>query len=162
MRIVVACRDSAIFDLAGGWISLLPEEKKCGVLNFFHELIVRAGITVAGRRRRLRGSSTAAASPCECKTAKQSSASGFGSAGEEFAPSKIEDHFRPESAYGVSRLRRRCGHRIFFAKSGALHAAAGFLIFHELLPNEAGTVIFRHEHGDAEVDAENVRVVPIG
>ena len=41
-----------------------------------------------------------------------------------------------------------------------LHPALGFLVLHKRIPHEAAAVIFRHQHGDAEIDAQYVRVVP--
>src|SRR5439155_14957281 len=45
-------------------------------------------------------------------------------------------------------------------KSRFLHCGLGFGIFHEGVPNEAAAMIFRHQHGDAKVDAQHVRVIP--
>src|SRR5213596_656982 len=45
-------------------------------------------------------------------------------------------------------------------KSRFLHCGLGFGIFHEGVPNEVAAMIFRHQHGDAKVDAQHVRVIP--
>src|SRR5437667_11090146 len=45
-------------------------------------------------------------------------------------------------------------------KSRFLHCGLGFGIFHEGVPNEAAAMIFRHQHGDAKVDAQHVRDIP--
>ena len=58
--------------------------------------------------------------------------------------------------YGVGRRR---GLVVFEPCLG--HAALGFGILHEGLPDEGGARIFRHEHGDAGVDADDVGVVPV-
>ena len=47
-------------------------------------------------------------------------------------------------------------------EAGAGHSADGFIVFHELLPDEAGTGIFGHQNGDAQIDAEYVGTVPVG
>ena len=47
-------------------------------------------------------------------------------------------------------------------KSNFLHRGLRFGILHEGVPNEAAAVVFRHQHGDAEIDAQHVRVVPTG
>src|SRR5437016_978588 len=46
-------------------------------------------------------------------------------------------------------------------KAGAGHSAFYVFVLHELLPHEAAAMIFRHQHGDAEVEAEHVAVVPV-
>jgi len=43
-----------------------------------------------------------------------------------------------------------------------LHRGLGFQIFHEGFPDKPGAVIFGHKHGDAEVNAEDILVVPAG
>ena len=45
------------------------------------------------------------------------------------------------------------------AKPGSLHGLLRFGILHELLPDETGAMIFRHQHGDAEIDGEIVGVI---
>jgi hypothetical protein len=47
-------------------------------------------------------------------------------------------------------------------EAGAGHSADGFVIFHELFPDETGAGIFGHQNGDAQIDAEHVRALPIG
>ena len=47
-------------------------------------------------------------------------------------------------------------------EAGAGHSADGFVIFHELFPDEAGTGIFSHQDGDAQVDAQHIGAVPVG
>src|SRR5215469_4869485 len=37
-------------------------------------------------------------------------------------------------------------------KPGPLHPTAGFRIFHESIPNEAGAEIFRHQHGNSRIN----------
>src|SRR5271165_1950697 len=47
-------------------------------------------------------------------------------------------------------------------EAGQVHGAIGFGVAHEGLPDEFGTEVFSHEDTDAEVDAEDVGVVPVG
>src|SRR5437879_4202550 len=41
-----------------------------------------------------------------------------------------------------------------------LHSSFDLFIFHEVLPHESRAVIFRHQHGDAEIDAKHICVIP--
>lgn len=43
-------------------------------------------------------------------------------------------------------------------KAGELHAAPRFGILHEGIPNKPGPQIFRHQHGDSRIDADDVGV----
>jgi hypothetical protein len=45
-------------------------------------------------------------------------------------------------------------------ESGALHRYGDFGILGEGLPDEAGAKVLGHENADAEVDAEDVGIVP--
>src|SRR5262249_42879104 len=45
-------------------------------------------------------------------------------------------------------------------KSRPVHPALRFLILHELFPYESRAVVFRHQHRNAQVYAENIGVVP--
>src|SRR5258708_18105690 len=45
-------------------------------------------------------------------------------------------------------------------ETSALHPALGLFIFHEVFPHESRAVIFRHQHGDAEIDAKHICVIP--
>src|SRR5882762_11217728 len=47
-------------------------------------------------------------------------------------------------------------------KSYFLHRRLRCGILHEGVPHETAAVIFRHEHSDAEVDAQDIRVIPTG
>src|SRR5205823_11814618 len=46
-------------------------------------------------------------------------------------------------------------------EAGAGHSAFHVFVLHKLFPHKAGAMIFRHQHGDSQVDAEDIRVVPI-
>ena len=46
-------------------------------------------------------------------------------------------------------------------KPGADHASFDVFIFHELFPHKTGTMIFGHEHGDAQIDAKHIGVIPV-
>src|SRR5690349_10829557 len=46
-------------------------------------------------------------------------------------------------------------------EAGAGHPAFYVFVLHELFPHKTGAMIFRHQHGDSEIEAEHVRVVPI-
>ena len=45
-------------------------------------------------------------------------------------------------------------------KARAFHSALSVFVLHELFPYEAGAVIFRHQHGDAEINTKDVGVTP--
>src|SRR5215471_11347411 len=45
-------------------------------------------------------------------------------------------------------------------KARAFHSALSVFVLHELFPYEAGAVIFRHQHGDAEINTKDVGVAP--
>ena len=47
-------------------------------------------------------------------------------------------------------------------EAGALHSEGNFGVAGEGFPDEAGAEIFGHQDADAEVDAEDVGVVPVG
>jgi hypothetical protein len=47
------------------------------------------------------------------------------------------------------------------AESAGLHGGDGFGVLHEGVPDEGAAKIFCHEDADAEVDAEDVGVVPV-
>src|SRR3989442_7525798 len=47
-------------------------------------------------------------------------------------------------------------------KSDFLHRRWRFGILHKCIPHEAAAVIFRHQHSDAEVDTQDIRVIPTG
>ena len=47
------------------------------------------------------------------------------------------------------------------AESAGLHGGDGFGVLHEGVPDEGAAKIFCHEDADAEVNAENVGVVPV-
>ena len=51
--------------------------------------------------------------------------------------------------------------RILRMKAGAGHSALYVFILHELLPDKTRAMILGHEHGDSQVEAEHVRVVPV-
>src|SRR6266498_4679843 len=44
---------------------------------------------------------------------------------------------------------------------GLGHAAAGFLVFHECLPDESAARVLGHEQGNAQVDADDVGIEPV-
>lgn len=46
-------------------------------------------------------------------------------------------------------------------ESGELHAVLRFRIFHERIPNKAGTKIFGHEHADSRIDGDDFSVIPV-
>src|SRR5229473_6188164 len=45
-------------------------------------------------------------------------------------------------------------------KPRLLHRGLYFGVLHEHVPDELRAVVFRHQHGDAEIDAQHVRVIP--
>ena len=47
-------------------------------------------------------------------------------------------------------------------KAGSLHGAPRVGVLHEDIPDQTGAEILCHQHGDAEVDAENIGVIPVG
>ena len=47
------------------------------------------------------------------------------------------------------------------AESAGLHGGDRFGVLHEGVPDEGAAKIFCHDDADAEVDAENVGVVPV-
>src|SRR5271170_1101587 len=47
------------------------------------------------------------------------------------------------------------------AEAAGLHCCDGFRVLHEGLPDEGGAEIFCHEQADSQIDAEDVRVVPV-
>src|SRR5882762_4889052 len=69
------------------------------------------------------------------------------------------------SLFEVSRVLSPCSSLPCLAgskglKAGQLHRFLRFGILHEGVPNEAASVVFRHQHGNAEIDAQHVRVIP--
>ena len=42
------------------------------------------------------------------------------------------------------------------------HGLLRFGILHKLFPDEAGAMVFRHQHGDSQIEAEHIWVVPVG
>src|SRR5579859_6807809 len=57
--------------------------------------------------------------------------------------------------------RRRRRLVIFRTKTGAGHSAFYIFVLHELLPNKTGAMIFGHQHGDSQIEAEHIGIVPI-
>src|ERR1039458_3900362 len=51
--------------------------------------------------------------------------------------------------------------RLVCLEASASHAALRLRVFHEGIPNETSTDIFRHEHGDSHVNPNDVMVIPI-
>src|SRR5258708_9463556 len=45
-------------------------------------------------------------------------------------------------------------------KPRLLHRGLCFGVIHEHVPDELRAMIFRHQHGDAEIDAKRIRVIP--
>src|SRR5438477_10938339 len=50
--------------------------------------------------------------------------------------------------------------RLAGVESNFLHRGLRFGILHEGIPNETAAVVFRHQHGDAQINAQHVRVIP--
>src|SRR5438874_9781295 len=50
--------------------------------------------------------------------------------------------------------------RLAGVDSNFLHRGLRFGILHEGIPNETAAVVFRHQHGDAQINAQHVRVIP--
>jgi hypothetical protein len=50
--------------------------------------------------------------------------------------------------------------RVIAFEGGICHSALRFGVLHEGLPDEAGARIFRHNQGDASVNADDVAVIP--
>src|SRR5690242_12128848 len=46
-------------------------------------------------------------------------------------------------------------------ETSARHASLHVFVLHKLLPHETGAMILRHQHGDSQIQAEDVRVVPV-
>src|SRR5690242_10370490 len=46
-------------------------------------------------------------------------------------------------------------------KAGARHSASYVFVLHELFPYKTGAMVFGHQHGDSEVEAKDVSVVPV-
>lgn len=42
------------------------------------------------------------------------------------------------------------------------HRTHNFRVLHECVPDEAGTLVLRHQHRDAQVNPEYIRVIPAG
>src|SRR5579859_4892480 len=57
--------------------------------------------------------------------------------------------------------RRRRRLVIFRTKTGAGHSAFYIFVLHELVPHETRTIVFSHQHGDSQVEAEHIGIVPI-
>src|SRR5205823_8009536 len=49
--------------------------------------------------------------------------------------------------------------RLAGVESNFLHRGLRFGILHEGIPNEAAAVVFRHQHSDAKIDAQHIRVI---
>src|SRR5260370_34115704 len=45
-------------------------------------------------------------------------------------------------------------------KPRLLHRGLCFGVLHEHVPDELRALVLRHQHGDAEIDAKHVRVIP--
>src|SRR5437588_4646410 len=50
--------------------------------------------------------------------------------------------------------------RLAAVKSDFLHRGLRFGILHDGIPNETASMVFRHQHGDAQIDPKDVRVIP--
>src|SRR5206468_2462531 len=61
---------------------------------------------------------------------------------------------------GVSFGFDRTGLSVTF-EAASPHGGDGLGVLHEGVPDEGGAEIFGHEETDAEIDAENLRVVPV-
>src|SRR5277367_564106 len=85
----------------------------------------------------------------KCRPALAATSSNFMGAGEVDV-----------SARGRLRARMKISSRMLRVEPSLLHAELRFLILHERVPNQAGALVFRHQHRDAEIDAEHVGVVP--
>src|SRR3979411_1606203 len=73
------------------------------------------------------------------------------------------------SSWSAGRVRRRRGGgfgcsgsawSVAFEAAG-LHSVDGFGVLHEGIPDKGGAEIFGHEETDAEIDAEDLGVVPV-